>query len=181
MLHGALQASNRGVATQSAMYAGKGRHWLRSDIFRAELGGNLAEMLPGEWSLDDGERAHRGALLLRHGGGYIQARIQRVETDGSLPEARSDMRRRFYRNTDIDDVDILNKVRHNLVFSFSEKVREGVFGVRAIRPHVSPTKTYSIQMPFVAESFASSKFEVANEDSFNELFGDDFAVGEGLG
>ena len=130
------------------------------------------DCLPAGWTLDSSERqAHRGALLLSGSDGYIQARVQRVSSDGTLPEARSDSRRSFYDNEDLTD-DILGRCRHNLVLTYEESGVSETFTVRAIRPALALGGTYAVALPYTPESFGSSRFAVVNDDSYEQLFGD---------
>lgn len=171
-LHEALRAAQVDTGVHRGLYAADGKGWLRSEVFRATLGDHLVDSLPSGWALDSSERqAHRGALLIRGCDGYIQARMQRVASDGTLPEARSDSRRSFYDNGELTD-DLLGRCRHNLVVTYEESDRSELFTVRAIRPTVPPHGTYAIVLPYTPESFESSRFAVVNDDSYVQLFGD---------
>jgi len=171
-LHEALRAARADTELHRALYAAEGKGWLRSEVFRAILGDHLVDCLPAGWTLDSSERqAHRGALLLSGSDGYIQARVQRVSSDGTLPEARSDSRRSFYDNEDLTD-DILGRCRHNLVLTYEESGVSETFTVRAIRPALALGGTYAVALPYTPESFGSSRFAVVNDDSYEQLFGD---------
>lgn len=112
-------------------------------------------------------------MLLRSNDGYIEARVQRVASDGTLPEARTDLRRAFYDNEDLRDVDLLGRCRHRLVVTYEEVRDQDGFTVRAIRPYALADGTYEIVMPQMSESFEDSRFEVVNEGSYRLLFGDE--------
>ncbi|MBF6254426.1 hypothetical protein IU414_06480 [Nocardia farcinica] len=181
-LHQALNAAKIDANRKSRhqLHKRTGCKWLRSDLFRADLGNHLAETLPDGWALDHDEREqHRGALVLRSADGYIQARVQRVEADGTIPEARSDRRRIFYRNCDIRQVDLLGQCNHNLILTYQEQAGDLPFAVRAIRPYHVPALMFSIVMPAVADDFLKGRFDVENDTSLEELFGDDTDFGTG--
>lgn len=181
-MHQALNAAKIDANRKSRhqLHKRTGCNWLRSDMFRADLGGHLAETLPDTWTLDAAEREqHRGALVLRSVDGYIAARIQRVDADGTLPGARSDRRRGFYRNCDIREIDLLGQCKHNLMLTYQEPEGDRPFIVRAIRPYRVPELMFSIVMPAVADDFLKGRFDIENDGSHQELFGDDTDFGTG--
>ncbi|WP_280505808.1 hypothetical protein [Nocardia farcinica] len=181
-MHQALNAakidSNR--RSRHQLHKRTGCKWLRSDLFRADLGDHLTETLPDGWTLDTDEREQRrGALVLKSVDGYIQARIQRVNADGTIPEARTDRRRGFYDNCDIREVDLLGQCNHNLMVTYREPEGDLPFVVRAIRPYHVPELMFSIVMPAVADDFLKGRFDIENDGSHQELFGDDTDFGTG--
>lgn len=180
-VHQALDAAKIDVQRKSRrqLHNRPGCKWLRSDLFRADLGHHLADAIPTGWKLDLDEREQRGALLLKSDDGYIRARVQRVDIDGSIPEARSDRRRKFYGNCDIRDADLHGRCHHNLVLTYKEPLDDRPFSVRAIRPFRNPALMFSIPMPAIAEDFMRGQFEVENDDSYDQLFGDDTEFGTG--
>lgn len=120
-LHEALSGAQQDTDARSELHDPPGRYWLRADLFRVNLGDHLLECLPDVWTLDLNERSsHRGALPIKSSDGYVKARIQRVATDGTLPEARTDLRRAFYANEDVRDVDLLGRCHHRLVLTYEE-------------------------------------------------------------
>jgi hypothetical protein len=173
-LHEALSGAQQDTDANCELHDSPGRFWLRADLFRANLGDHLLECLPDAWILDQNERSsHRGALLVRGSDGYVEARIQRVASDGTLPEARTDLRRAFYDNEDLREVDLLGRCRHRLVVTYEEAHGQEGFTVRAIRPYALADGTYEIVMPRITESFETSRFRVVNEGSYRQLFGDE--------
>lgn len=178
LIHQSLIGARRATKSDSRQYSGR-RRWLRPDLFRANLGDHIADALPTGWALDEDEIKQRGAILLRSADGYIQARMQRVESDGSIPEARTDRRKSYYDNCRIDELDLNGLCNHRLVFTFEENAdAEDVdhFEVRVIRPYRDPAGVYSMPMPDGAGAFAQAHFEIENTDSYNELFGEDFGA-----
>lgn len=181
LVHQALDAAKVDAHRKSRrqLHNRPGCGWLRADLFRADLGEHLADAIPSGWKLDPDERSQRGALVLKSADGYIQARVQRVDSDGTIPEARSDRRRKFYSNCDFRQVDLLGHCRHNLVLTYKEQLGDLPFAVRAIRPFRNPALMFSIPMPAIAEDFMRGRFEVENDNSYDQLFGDDTDFGTG--
>lgn len=179
LVHDALNAARIDTRDNKDLYVGAGRNWLRADLFRADLGDHLRDALPKDWTLSERERDQRGAILLRSSDGYIHARVQRVDSDGTIPEARSDRRREFYNNCDLGVIDLNGRCKHNLVLTFKEKNDDLPFEVCVIRPHRKPALVYSIPMPGAVEDFTQAKFHIENKDSYHELFGDDFGTQAG--
>jgi hypothetical protein len=174
-LHEALGGARADTLRHASLFATEDRKWLRSELFRANLGDHLAECLPPGWSLDGEERRHfRGALSITGAEGYILARVQRVTSDGTLPEPRSGARKCFYANDDVASTDLLGRCRHQLMLTYVESPGELNFTVRAIRPYADGRGSYEIVMPCTTESFEASRFKVINDDSYQQLFGDEF-------